>query len=117
MRTTEDRNRHECSPVDTSYQFRTLRNRNIPCDTKHRQMDRKTSRVQKPDVPPRSRSLKMCNKITPDISTKLPSTSDNTISNTFKQDSLKLPISTPKYERYTQQDPLNVPLPQTSIYE
>ena len=48
---------------------------------------------------------------------KTPNNPDKTISNTFKQDSLKLPIPTPRYEKYTQQVPLNVPLPQMSIYE
>ena len=55
--------------------------------------------------------------MTPDISQRQPSTPDKTTGNTFKQDSLKLPIPTPRYEKYTQQDPLNVPLPQISIYE
>ena len=48
---------------------------------------------------------------------KTPNNPDKTISNTFKWDSLKLPVLTPRYERYTQQDPLNVPLQQMSIYE
>ena len=39
--------------IDTNFQFRTLRSRNIPYDTKHRQIDRKTSRGQKLDIPPR----------------------------------------------------------------
>ena len=92
-------------PVDTNYQFRILRNRNIPCDTRHRQIDRQTSRGQKSDISPRSSSLKICSTVIPGISMRLPSTPDNTIGNTFKQDSLKLPIPTPRYERYTQQNP------------
>ena len=103
-------------PVDKNFQFRTLRSRNIPYDTRHRQIDRQTSRGQEPDIPPRSSSLKMHSKMTPDLLKKLPSTSDKTIGNTFKQDSLKLPIPTPRYERYTQEDQLNIPLPQISIY-
>ena len=66
---------------------------------------------QKPDIPPRSSSLKICRRVTCDISIRTPSTPDKTVGNTFKQDSLKLPIPMPRYERYTQQDPLNGPTP------
>ena len=54
-------------PVDTNFQFRTLRSRNIPYDKRHRQVDRQTSRGQKPDIPPRSSSLKLQSTVTPDI--------------------------------------------------
>ena len=74
--------------VDTSFQFRTLRSRNILCDTRDKQIDRQTSRGQKPDIPPRSSSLKMHSRVTLNISTKPPSTSDKTVGNTFRQDSL-----------------------------
>ena len=106
------------SPTITSLlPGKELRSRNIPYDTRQRQIDRQTSRGQKPDIPLRSISLKMCSRVTPDISTKLPRTSDKTTDNTFKQDSLQLPIQIQRYERYTQQDPINVPHPQTSIYQ
>ena len=37
-------------PVDNNLQIRTLRTRNIPYDTRHRQTDRQTSRGQKPNI-------------------------------------------------------------------
>ena len=40
--------------VDISFQFRTLRSRNIPHDTRNRQIDRQISIGQKSDIPPRS---------------------------------------------------------------
>ena len=85
--------------------------------TQDKENYRKTSRGQKPDIPPRSNSLKMHSRVTRDVWTKLPSIPDKTIGNTFKKDSIKLPIPIPIYEKCTQQDPLNVPLPQTSIYK
>ena len=59
-------------PVDTNFQFETLRSRNVPHDARHRHIDRQTSRGQKPDIPPRSSSLKIHSRVTPDISTILP---------------------------------------------
>ena len=38
--------------VDNSLWIRTLRSRNIPCDTWHRQIDRQTIRGQKPNIHP-----------------------------------------------------------------
>ena len=37
-------------PVDNNCQIRTLKSRNIPNDARHRQLDRQTSRGQKPDI-------------------------------------------------------------------
>ena len=62
--------------VDTNFQLRALWSRNIPYDTRYRQIDRQTSRLQKPNIPPRSSSLKISSRVTPDLSTHLPSTQD-----------------------------------------
>ena len=55
-------------PVDTNFQSRTLRSRNIPYDTRNIQINRHTSKGQKPDIPPRSSSVKIHSKVTSDIS-------------------------------------------------
>ena len=104
-------------PLDTNFQFRTLWSRHIPYDMRYRQVDRQTNRGQKPDTPPRSSSLKISIKVISDISTHSSSTQDKTIGNTFRQDHLKIPFLTPRYDRYIQQDPLSIPLPQTFTYE
>ena len=38
-------------PVDNNLQVRTLRNKNIPYDIRHRQIDKLTGRGQKPNIP------------------------------------------------------------------
>ena len=48
-------------PVDDNLQIRTLISRNIPYDIRHRQIDRQTSRRQKPNIPSRPNSLKVDN--------------------------------------------------------
>ena len=64
--------------------MRTLRSRNISYDTRHRQIDKQTSRGQKPNIPPRQNSLKTCcNVIISDISTQSLSNKNETIGNTF----------------------------------
>ena len=75
-------------PVYTNFQLRTLSSRNTLCDTGNRQIDKQTSKGQKPDIPPRSHSQKIHSRVTPDISTRLQSAQDKIIGNTFKQDSL-----------------------------
>ena len=84
-------------PVDTNFQFRTLWGRTITYYMRHRQIDRQTSRGQKPINPPRSNSLKISSKVTCYIPTHLPSTQDKTIGNIFRQDHLKIPIPTPRH--------------------
>ena len=103
-------------PVETNFQFRTLRNWNIPYDIRNRPNDRKTSKREKPDVHSWSNNLKICSKVTPGIPQWQPNTLGKTIGNTSKQDSIKLHIPAPRDEKHTQ-GPLNISLPQTSIYE
>ena len=79
-------------PVDTNFQFRTLRSRNIPCDMRKRPNDRQMSNGQKPDIPPRSSSLKICSKVTPDKPQGQLNIPDKTLRIISKQDSKKLPI-------------------------
>ena len=44
-------------PVDNNLYVKMLKSRNIPYDIRHRQMDNQNSRGQKPNIPPRPRSL------------------------------------------------------------
>ena len=53
-------------PIDTNFQFQTLMSRNIPPDTRNGLNDRQTSN-NRPDIPPRPSSLKICSELTPDI--------------------------------------------------
>ena len=49
--------------VDENLQSRTLRIRNIPYAIRNKQIDRQTSRRQKPNIPARSNSLKTNSKV------------------------------------------------------
>ena len=88
-------------PVDNYLQIRILRNRNIPHDIRHRQIDSQTSKGQKPNILPRPNSLKTSSKvITSDISTQPHSNEDKTIGNTFGHEHLQIPIPSPRHEKY-----------------
>ena len=104
-------------PADINFQFRTLWSRYIPFVIRYKQVDIQSNRGQKPNIPPRSRSLKISSKVTSDISTYLPSTLGKTIRTTFRQDSLEIPISTPIHDRYIPQNLISIPHPQTFTYE
>ena len=87
-------------PVDNNFHIRTLQNRNIPYDTRHRQMDRQTSRGQKSNIPLRPNSFKTsCKIMTSDISTQPPSNKDETIGRTVRQEHLQIPIPAQRHER------------------
>ena len=74
------------------------------------------SKGQKSDIPPRPSSIEIHSKVTPDIPQRQPNTPDKTMCYMSKWGSIKCPIPNPRDEKYAQQDPLNVSLPQTSIY-
>ena len=74
--------------VDENLYVKTLRNRNIPYDIRHRQFDNQNSKTQKPNIPPRHSNLLTSHKIaTADISTQLSSNRDifMTTVNVFRQ--------------------------------
>ena len=57
--------------VDENLHVRTLRNRNIPYDIRHKQFDNQNSKTQKPDIPPRHNNLlRDCKIAAADISTQ-----------------------------------------------
>ena len=104
--------------VDNNLLIRTLRSRNIPYDTRHRQIARKTSRGQKPNIPPRPNSLKTnSNVITPDTSTHLPNNKDETIGSTFRHECIQISIPTPRRERYIKQNTLRISAPHINSYD
>ena len=64
-------------PVDENLYIRSLKNRDIPNDTRLRSFDSQNSKTKKPDIPPRCHSLTTnCKLTTADISTQLSNSRD-----------------------------------------
>ena len=81
-------------PADNNLYGRILRSVNIPYDIRHKQMDNKNSRGQKPNIPPRLSSLQTNRKLmTTDISTHPASSKDMTIGNTSRQEHIQIPTN------------------------
>ena len=82
-------------PVDNNLQIRTLRSRNIPYDMTDRLTDKLAE--DRNLISLRLNSLKTSSKVmTSDIPTQWFINKDETIGNTFGQEHLQIPITTPK---------------------
>ena len=94
------------SLVDENLYLRTLRNKNIPYDIRHRQFDKQNSKTEKPHIPPGYSSLNKISKInTADLSAQLPSSRNKflTPDNAFRQRSPPTPNVRQNQINFTQE--------------